>query len=258
MIKADSRPRSYIVTYILVDALIVIPWALGGFRAPVWVGLVLVGLGIGEVLTIRAVIRGEARRQIAVHCTDEYWLARPPLAPAADLPTSYTVTQRPGWSTFGFSFVLIWMAIGFWLDLFWPGGALDYLGLGISLTLAFIFCLLLFLNRCERIVADEEGLAVRTPYRRQMLRWQEARLFAIHATSLAGNPPTEYELSSAEKIIRLSRDLKSTTPNQPGWLVPEPMDLVLSLISARTGLPLLDLRRPLPHFMLPPSFSPAT
>ena len=56
---------------------------------------------------------------------------------------------------------------------------------------------------CYRwIEVRDEGLTIRTLFRRQSIRWHEARLFAIDATVKTTELPDHYELSSATTILR--------------------------------------------------------
>lgn len=101
-----------------------------------------------------------------------------------------------------------------------------------------------------------EGLAIRHPAdvlsnifgsaRKQMIPWSDARLFAIRE----GKPGASticYELSSPFKVVPFSRIVRPRwwalyRPAQPLGEYNAQMDALLALISARTGLPLYDVR----------------
>jgi hypothetical protein len=89
----------------------------------------------------------------------------------------------------------------------------------------------------QRVDVTEEGLRVRQSSFSRRIRWTDARLFA----SIGAN---RFELSSAHQIVRFSR-LESADlvrPTIPFSEYTRQMDLLVSLIHERTGLPLNDLR----------------
>lgn len=116
---------------------------------------------------------------------------------------------------------------------------------GLSATLF----MLSMLNDRERIEATSEGLSlsVGTASGKTLcVRWNEAQLFAIYIGK-EKEEAIKYELSSSTAIVRWRR------LNQErwfSWLKPalpfdeydRQMDALLSLIAAKTRLPLYDLR----------------
>ena len=107
MVKADSTPLRYGLSYLLWNALIVVPWILGGFRAPVWVSLLLVVFLIAVIMSVREALQDETRRQTAVRAADEYRQAHPVwsfvvAAAVANLPSSCTVTGGSSGAPTGF------------------------------------------------------------------------------------------------------------------------------------------------------------
>jgi hypothetical protein len=86
-----------------------------------------------------------------------------------------------------------------------------------------------------------------------IMPWYEARLFAMYGTFGAqkSGAAITYELSSARDIVRWTWFLRKTY-----WVDIEPMmshdeynrqmQALLSLVTAKTGLPLYDLREDLP------------
>lgn len=110
----------------------------------------------------------------------------------------------------------------------------------------------------QRIEITPEGLTVRHPgydwarsnraSKQQMIRWHEARLFAIRAGK-PGASAVRYELSSPTTVITFDRIFQPHwwlrfRPAEPFGEYHAQMDALLALISARTGLPLYDVRQP--------------
>jgi hypothetical protein len=107
----------------------------------------------------------------------------------------------------------------------------------------------------QTLRATEEGLEVysTSPKQAQRAMWNDARLFAVTGPGRSGSPPVSYEVSSAAVKVRWVR----IQPTMPHWFLQprfatEPtvsieeydrkMEQLLGLITARTGLPLYDLR----------------
>lgn len=79
------------------------------------------------------------------------------------------------------------------------------------------------------------------------IKWSEARLFAIYPSRKPSDLPRYYELSGKDAIVRWRR----MRPDAPFRFTKKPasfdeydrqMEALLSLIAAKTGLPLYDLR----------------
>jgi hypothetical protein len=142
--------------------------------------------------------------------------------------------------------VVVWTAfiIGLFVW-FWPYAGpfvhLLELSLGIALPLSVVGQFTMY----RWIEVSEEGLTIRTLFRRQRICWQEARLFAIDAMVKTTEVPDRYELSSATTILRWSQVLKYSRLTRFSSSFEEysqQMEGLLALIGARTGLPLYDLR----------------
>jgi hypothetical protein len=100
----------------------------------------------------------------------------------------------------------------------------------------------------QTIIVTEDGLRIRggQPLK---IAWQDARLFAIYPATKHSQPPTRYELSGENAIVRWRR-----MPPGATWRLtktPAPFDeydrqmaALLALIAAKTGLPLYYLREP--------------
>ena len=106
----------------------------------------------------------------------------------------------------------------------------------------------------QGIEITAEGMAVRDNWasnRRQVKKkeilWHEARLFALREGK-PGAFNVRYELSSPTTVVTFSRILRlhwwsRFRPAQPFGEYNAQMDTLLALISARTGLPLYDVRQ---------------
>jgi hypothetical protein len=190
--------------------------------------------------------RVEQRRQAAAKRKEWVPLARyQPAAHPTLLPLPSVLSSNPSWVNFPLIVVVAWTAFMIGLLAFWPSDGpfvhLLELSLGMALPLSVVAQLTMY----DWIEVSEEGLTIRTFFRRQRIGWQEARLFAIEATVKTTEPPNRYELSSATTILRWSRELKYsrlTHFSSPFQDYSQQMESLLALIGARTGLPLYDLR----------------
>jgi hypothetical protein len=111
------------------------------------------------------------------------------------------------------------------------------------------------------IEGREDGLTIRTLFRRQSILWEEARLFAIDAIVKTTEAPNRYELFGATTMLRWSRELTPSPWTRLSSPFPEysqQVDGLLALIAGKTGLPLYDLRdweaepQPAPPYLPPP------
>ncbi|GCE19004.1 hypothetical protein KDK_28040 [Dictyobacter kobayashii] len=111
-----------------------------------------------------------------------------------------------------------------------------------------------------QLIATENGLLKKGPFRQQLMPWNEVRLFAIDSVSIErnGNPlfvsrhthaPTFFELSSEKDILcwqwlRPPRwyELAMARPVMGYQVYEQQMQALLSIIVAKTGQPLYDLR----------------
>jgi hypothetical protein len=110
------------------------------------------------------------------------------------------------------------------------------------LAMSFVF----FLRSKRSIKVTANGLRVNDGSGVHYVPWNEARLFAIYMGK-KNIPPTYYELSSAKDIVRWGWTHKFTNfstevPTVPVDEYHRQMQALLSLITAKTGLPLYDLR----------------
>ena len=123
----------------------------------------------------------------------------------------------------------------------------------------------------QRIEITPEGLAVRHPrfdwarttqsLEPQRIGWHEARLFAIREGT-PGAPTVRDELSGPTTVVTFDRLLRPHWwsrfwPAQPFGDYHTQMEALLALISARTGLPLFDVRQAPRTAVLPGQIPPA-
>ncbi len=112
-------------------------------------------------------------------------------------------------------------------------------------SLAFIVFLVRFLR--QELVASDMGISLKQGFSTTIIRWSEARLFAVTGTYTPAPDLIRYALAGNGAIIRWWLYIKP-----PGWMTLKPvapfaeydrrMRALLSLVAAKTGLPLLDLR----------------
>ncbi len=181
-----------------------------------------------------------------------------------------TVVQRPNWTIFLVIFGVVFLAIIifavvfllFFPTLFPPlphhralPSAFVFIAVAVFVVLMLLYCGLLFgvmyFRARQHLIVTETGLIMFGFRTVHSVSWQEAKLFAIDGIFGARRypHPSIFELSSANAIVRWSwlrrSNLKVLFIAQP--LLSEEdynrqMQSLLSLIAARTGLPLYDLR----------------
>ncbi|MFL5704572.1 MAG: hypothetical protein ACJ8AG_17290, partial [Ktedonobacteraceae bacterium] len=122
--------------------------------------------------------------------------------------------------------------------------------IGLTLVLYGVLATILYNRARQQLTVTETGL-IKPGFRKvQSISWNEARLFAIDGI-YGGKKypyPSVYELSSANEVIRWMwirstwRIIFFARPAVPREEYDRQMQALLSLIAARTGLPLYDLR----------------
>lgn len=188
--------------------------------------------------------------------------AAQPIPNDAALPLPFTITLGPGRGRsfaigggLSLLFPLAFLLLTFTSGLDSPGNlnttftiTLYALILGITIGFAILISVVLIWTGHQQITATEEELTVRQGTRIYHTSWREARLFAITRSVKRTGPPTFYELSGAATFTLLIR-LRQGTLFPPNFKPALPfdeydrqMDALLSLIAAKTGLPLYDLR----------------
>jgi len=211
--------------------------------------------------------RIEERRFAAVGGNRLFLAAEQPTPDTASLPLPTTITSRPGKKTFLLTVGLVLpMALLFagwqmWLDSFplLPHSN-HLLSFFVLFSMVFVpvlvFFLVLFLTPLShgKITVTESGLTARQGMEKtHTVMWQEARLFAMYGTygRQKSGASITYELSSARAIARWTWVLRKTywgglEPTIPRDEYNRQMQALLSLVAAKTGLPLYDLREDLP------------
>lgn len=215
--------------------------------------------------------RLEQRRQAAAKADHSLLAAEQPVPDATALRLPTTIGKRPKWATLlilpGIVLLIMLIAVIAFV-VFLPHlvpplphhRALPHISIFIVLGISVIFILLycglifgiLYAKVRQQLTVTEHGLImVGLLPKVHSVSWQEARLFAIDGIyGLKKYPyPSIYELSSANDVIRWgwmrrnsARALFFAQPTLPAEEYEKQMQGLLSLIAARTGLPLYDLR----------------
>lgn len=235
-------------------------WLIGEPPAPlallapaiisIWGLLVLLGSQRFQLL--------EPRRQTAARdgARGEHTslLASPqPLPDASALSLPWTIRLKPRWQGILFVTGILWLwlvglfesvAFGWGLS-----GSFLWLALIVFTVFTILVGLLLLMGGAHCLVVSEEGLCVHIGLKHSpLLRWEEARLFAIPTGRLRVRPPIQYELSNSASILRWpwvrrgSLSWLNLTPELAWADYERQMEALLSVIAARTGLLLYDLR----------------
>jgi hypothetical protein len=154
------------------------------------------------------------------------------------------------------SFFTGWLTLDKGMTLF-PSNPLlvfvvTFLAFGLF-SLCILFALSFSSYGQQQIIVTEGGVTVHDNHQMHTVMWKEARLFAMYNTLGAqkSGAAVTYELSSARDIVRWTWVLRKTY-----WVGLEPaishdeynwqMQALLSFVTAKTGLPLYDLREDLP------------
>ncbi len=220
--------------------------------------------------------RLERRRQAAARGDHNLLASEQPLQDATALPLPITLRRRHSGKMYLrlLSIMLLLLLILFipldiafsYLFPLLSGSQLSSQTLSLIILGIFTFVILfvlglslgmLYAREREQLTVTEHGLMKIGLWGKvQSMSWQEARLFAISGVyglkktgRLAARIPSQYELSSANDIVRwgplpdtniqafVSGETAGPLPAQGNY-----SQALLSLIAARTGLPLYDLR----------------
>jgi hypothetical protein len=257
MVKADWRPFTRALKTIVPLTLFLAlgNWVLRGEPfLPLTFGcanFVTAGLFWGSIREAIRLWRAGKRRRAAASGAQWFPLASPQPYPDLEaLPLPFVISIRPGWLAFLLTPFLTWVGVvcalylGFW-SYVWPneGPVIHTLALTLALMLAISAVILLSIYRW--IEADENGLTVRNLFWSKRILWHEARLFAVDAALKEKEDLDSYELSSATTILRWPWERKSSRFTRLSYSFAEyewQMRALHSVIAARTGLPLYDLR----------------
>jgi hypothetical protein len=135
-----------------------------------------------------------------------------------------------------------WGWAAFFTDIrsMWPGGVGYLVGLSVASLLRSPY---------TQLEVRTFGLTLSTPTKTKLVRWREARLFAVRGPRTSFSKAVTYEFASASEVITWKplRRLHWWSIERP--IVPfeeyqRQMEGLLSLIAARTHLPLYDVRQP--------------
>jgi hypothetical protein len=277
MVKADSNYYWSLATGILFLGMVAM-WSFLPGPPPelqhllIAVGLLNVFVHFTQAWRLRSL---QFRREMAGAGV----LGMQPLAAAqpapnlAALPVPCTIQLRPKWTVICMIALASWLLpIGFFY-LFWPHTFSQNFYFTVEDTnTTYVFPLILLVgclcvpiaalvggsflwSSYTRIEVYGDGLRVIQAGRDTFIRWNEARLFAIFSPTLLtrrAGLPIYYELSSRYGIARLPRVYRKMTfsqfflpamsPRVPFDDYDRQMDALLSMIAAKTGLPLYDLR----------------
>ncbi len=226
----------------------------GGIALVGAVSLFLIYLRIGS--RIRLLIPS-LRREIAV----TQGQAMAPLArPQPDSVSETTIAApivislRQDWRYMTFFAVILLATFAFFGGVFLSAGSEEYWKSGIALfsllsslvAMIALFGVLMYLLRQE-LIASETGISLKQGFSTTIIPWSEARLFAVTGTYTPAPDLIRYSLDGSSATIRWWLYTKP-----PSWMMPKPvtsfeeydqqMRALLSLVAAKTGLPLLDLR----------------
>ncbi|MBV9615157.1 MAG: hypothetical protein JO031_06865 [Ktedonobacteraceae bacterium] len=226
------------------------------------------------VFTVRSWKRFEQKRQAAAQGDSTLLADEQPVPDAQAVSLPLTIRMRPNrrlqvivTTTLFFS-LLFPFIVGFAFGLLAPAthpAHPIYLGMGVILVILGIWMLvvllivgivyaILYTKAREQVTLTEHGIMVSgiTP-RLQSIPWSEARLFAItnpaNIKRLKDRQPLILEVASEQNIVRWtwlrpqSARLGLAVPMLPPEEYEQQMRSVLSVIMAKTGLPLYDLRK---------------
>ncbi len=137
-------------------------------------------------------------------------------------------------------------------------GGLAILVLILVMTVAMVFLALVLSRTDQRIELTEQGMTIRQGGRAHSVAWDEARLFAIEGIGGLNRPwlPRVYQLASAKDMLKwtyqrrrspernglLYRPILAIKPTTSYEEYERQMAALLSLVAAKTGLALYDLR----------------
>jgi hypothetical protein len=122
-----------------------------------------------------------------------------------------------------------------------------------GMFLGFFFACFVVASASQRIDITEQGLSVYSVGHTSSIGWSEALLFAVDRSGTRKQQPTRYLLSGKEQQVRWERVYRSSEwgihpfrravkPVLPFDDYEQEMDAFLSVVAAKTRLPLVDLR----------------
>jgi|GEM_PF-5378876 hypothetical protein len=216
------------------------------------------------ILSIPFALRYEQKRQAAASGNSLLLAVTQPLPDANALPLPYRIQEYPDWSSFLISLGMLPSGMGL-LAFIWSQIYANLTFTLLLFTIAEMFAVgfcgfhfwILVSHKYRHILVTEEGMIQQTglvglPPTYHFISWKNARLLAIcDASGIKKNAHMLFfEMADAHTTIHwrwIRFHNKHTLPFAPPAILPEEYDrqmqALLSLIVARTGLPLYDLRQ---------------
>lgn len=271
MIKADEHAneqrrsgRVFIATGLLYAAgfIVVFGVMLQPSLEPHLLPLILsgpLGMILGGVITLMSAPRWqrfEQRRQAAASSMRDtgYLAAVQPAPDEAALPLPCTIEIKPNLLRIILFFGCMLMAINGCVFALPNASYSFFISLIVTGSILLILIILSRIVLRQSIEITEQDMRIKSTIMVQRIRWQDARLFAILSANLLSkrNHLTGgYELSGPGTIVRWMRLSPGAhfslfrfmlKPALPFDDYDRQMDSLLSLIAAKTSLPLYDLR----------------
>lgn len=217
------------------------------------------GMVLGGVITLMEAPRWqrfEQRRQAAASTAHDtsYLAAVQPAPDEAALPLPFTIEIKPNLLRIILFFGCMMLAINGCVFALPNASHAIFISLIVTSSVLLILIILSFIVLRQSIGITEQGMRIESTIIVQRIRWQDVRLFAILSANLLSKKnhlTGGYELSSPGTIVRwmrLSPGVRFSLfrfmlkPALPFDEYDRQMDALLSLIAAKTGLPLYDLR----------------
>lgn len=126
-----------------------------------------------------------------------------------------------------------------------PGSLVVFWSALLRAVLGVILPGLIGILTYQRIEATQQGLMIQRGWKQHSIAWEQAKLFAALRLLSPESMPVQYELSSAQTLLRWGvhspKGMMITSPRQKQEYEQRLRDL-LSSIRIHTGLPFLDLR----------------
>ena len=260
--------------WILVGILLMAGYKL--YNGAAWLPFVsslLIYIGFMSLIALITIVpqarywkRQERRRQEAARGAQNLLAAEQPVPSDSALSLPITIAQRPNRVILLIPGLVAVLAIVFAFSIVYvypqslsphhpvPLSTLYAIAgvaiIAVALLGGLLFAVTYYRVR-QQITVTQDGILMLGVRKVHSMRWDEARLFAIDGLNGAKkvNEPFLFELSSTNEVIRWNWLRKSTRriiflakPTVPRAEYERQMHALNSLIAARTGLPLYDLR----------------
>ncbi len=268
MLAKLRRRRIWTILHLLLLPVGIILIVIGGTSSSSSFGRELLWGGLFSVL-VSAVIffqerflrRIEQRRQEAAFGDQMLLAAEQPAPDAASLqlPTNIKLRLSKRFVLMGVVEVLVVVLVGGYLVYpltrsHFSSGLFIVIGLALALFFIMMGVAFAMISRqlSQQLDITEDGLTSRYMGTVSSIRWSEATLFATYAAFGAqkSKVASTYELSGANSMVKWTwykykgkNSFMSIRPTIPIDEYNRQMQALLSLVVARTGLPLYDLRK---------------